>query len=64
MDGVAISIKCRVDFVNKRTHSYWFMNVDGSWVYSRKLRGLFKNLSRPKGYGPITAARSNPNDPD
>lgn len=37
-------IKSRVDFLNKWTHLYWFMNVDGLWVHSRKLHGLFRKM--------------------
>jgi hypothetical protein len=51
------SKKYRVDFMNKRTHSYWFMNVDGPRVYSRKLRGLFGN---PAWHLGILTTRSKP----
>jgi hypothetical protein len=51
------SKKYKVDFMNKRTHSYCFMNVDGPQVYSRKLRGLFGN---PAWHLGISTTRSKP----
>jgi hypothetical protein len=51
-------IKSRVDFVNKWTHLYWFMNVDGLRIHLKKLRGLFRKMY----LADITVCRSGSSD--